>query len=279
MPDGIVPKEKKMTDKIGCPSFTEGPSVRVAAPRALALLLLMVLPLTAARPHDALPEAKALFKDFIKKTGGQAAYDKIQNRLTQSLMRMTVPAMTAEVRSQLTRTGPYHVVVDLPMGKIEYGSDGRTVWETSPMSGPRIKEGRERLRFLCLYGLDLPAHWRQAFKKISCTGMDVLDGKSAYRVEAVSGADFPVTYYFDRASGLLAKIEFPVETMAGQGTQEILLGDYRRVDGILFPYSQIRKEAGREMALTYQRVSHNVAIPASEFALPEAIQKLIDPGQ
>jgi hypothetical protein len=279
MPDGIVPKEKKMTDKIGCHAPTNGPQLRAAAPGILALILLAVFPLMAAKPCESQPEAKALFEDFIKKTGGQAAYDKIQSRLTQSVMRMTLPVMTAGVTSQLARSGAFHVVVDSPMGKIEYGSDGRTVWETSPMSGPRIREGRERLRFLSLYGLDLPAHWRQAFKKISCTGMDVLDGKSAYRVEAVTGADFPITYYFDRASGLLVKIEFPVETMAGQGTQEILLGDYRRVDGILFPYSQVRKEAGREMTLTYQRVSHNATIPANEFALPEAIQKLIGPGQ
>ncbi|MCX6557725.1 MAG: DUF620 domain-containing protein [Candidatus Aminicenantes bacterium] len=268
-----------MINTICCSSLMNGTRRYAIAPRILALLLLMVFPLLAGKQSDPLPKAKTLFENFIQKTGGQAAYDRILSRLTKSVMQMSVPAMTAEVTSRLTRSGPYHVVVDSPMGKIEYGSDGQTVWESNPMTGSRIREGRERLRFLSLYGLDLPARWRQAFKKVICTGKEAIDGKSVFRVEALTGADFQLTYYFDQTSGLLVKIELPLETMAGQGIQEILLGDYRRVDGILFPHSQVRKEAGREMIITIKSVTHNVEIPANEFALPEAVRKIAGSGQ
>lgn len=268
-----------MIDTICCPSLMNGLRRSATARKVLALFFMMVFPIMAEKQHDPLPKAKTLFENYIKKTGGQAAYDQIRNRLTKSVMQMSIPAMSAEVTSQLTRSGPYHVSVDSPMGKIEYGSDGQTVWETNPMSGPRIREGQERLRFLSLYGLDLPARWRQAFKKVICTGKETIDGKSAFRIEAFTRTDFQLTYYFDQTSGLLVKIELPMETMAGKGIQEILLGDYRRVDGILFPHSQVRKEAGREMNITIKSVTHNVEIPANEFALPEAVRKIAGSGQ
>jgi hypothetical protein len=147
------------------------------------------------------------------------------------------------------------------------------------MSGPKIWEGMESKRFQFLYSLDLPMRWREVFKKVECTGLETVEERPAFRVAAVSLDDYPVTYYFDQVSGLLVKIEYPMESTNGQSLQEIILRDYRSVDGTLFPYIQIRRELGREMTLTFKSVEYNVEIPEGTLALPEAIRRISKTGK
>jgi hypothetical protein len=246
-----------------------------AAWAAFSLLVLAAF-VAAAGQTVPLPKAEAILDAFVERSGGQAVFDKIANRRTTSAMKLSVLPAPAQVTTILTKAGPFRVVVDSQaVGRIEYGSDGRTVWEINPISGPKIWEGMERKRFQFLYGLDLPMRWREVFKKVECTGLETISEKPAYKVLAVSLEDYQVTYYFDQASGLLAKIEYPMESTIGQSLQEIILSDYRTVYGTLFPFLQIRRELGREMTLTFKSVEYNVDIPEGTLALPEAIRKII----
>jgi hypothetical protein len=244
------------------------------------LLLILGAKLAAEGQAPPLPKAESLLDAFVEKSGGRAVFDKIANRQTTSTMKLSVLPAPAEVTTILTKAGPFRVVVNSQaFGKMEFGSDGRTVWEINPMSGPKIYEGMESKRFQFLYSLDLPMRWREVFKKVECTGLETIEEKPAFKVQAVSLEDYPVTYYFDQGSGLLAKIEYPMETTIGQSLQEIFLRDYRSVNGTLFPYIQIRRELGREMTLTFKSVEHNVEIPEDRLALPEAIRKISKTGK
>ena len=227
-----------------------------------------------------LPKAESILDAFVEKSGGRAVFDKIANRRTTSTMKLSVLPAPAEVTTILTKAGPYRVVVDSQaIGKVEYGSDGRTVWEINPMSGPKIWEGTESKRFQFLYGLDLPMRWREVFKKVEYTGLETVEERPTFKVQAVFLDDYPITYYFDQVSGLLVKIECPMETTIGTSLQEVFLRDYRTVAGTLFPYLQIRRELGREMTLTFKSVEYNVEIPEGRFALPEAIRKISKTGK
>ncbi len=227
-----------------------------------------------------LPKAESILDAFVEKSGGRAVFDKIANRRTTSTMKLSVLPAPAEVTTILTKAGPYRVVVDSQaIGKVEYGSDGRTVWEINPMSGPKIWEGTESKRFQFLYGLDLPMRWREVFKKVKCTGLETVEERPTFKVQAVFLDDYPITYYFDQVSGLLVKIECPMDTTIGTSLQEVFLRDYRTVAGTLFPYLQIRRELGREMTLTFKSVEYNVEIPEGRFALPEAIRKISKTGK
>ena len=227
-----------------------------------------------------LPKAESILDAFVEKSGGRAVFDKIANRRTTSTMKLSVLPAPAEVTTILTKAGPYRCVVNSQaFGKVEFGSDGRTVWEINPMTGPQIKEGLESKRFQFLYSLDLPMRWREVFKKVECTGLETVEERPAFKVTAVSFDDYPVAYYFDQVSGLLVKIEYPMETTIGRSLQEIILRDYRSVDGTLFPYLQIRRELGREMTLTFKSVEYNVEITEGMLALPEAIRKISKTGK
>ena len=239
------------------------------------LLLILGAKLAAAGQSPPLPKAESILDAFIEKSGGRAVFDKTVNRRTTSTMKLSVLPAPAEVTTIVTKAGPYRCVVNSQaFGKVEFGSDGRTVWEINPISGPKIYEGMESKRFQFLYSLDLPMRWREVFKKVECTGVETIEERPAFKVTAVSLDDYTLAYYFDQASGLLVKIEYPMETAIGRNIQEIFLRDYRSVDGTLFPYLQIRRELGREMTLTFKSVEYNVEIPEGTFALPETIRKI-----
>jgi len=239
------------------------------------LLLILGAKLAAAGQSPPLPKAESILDAFIEKSGGRAVFDKTVNRRTTSTMKLSVLRDPAEVTTIVTKAGPYRCVVNSQaFGKVEFGSDGRTVWEINPISGPKIYEGMESKRFQFLYSLDLPMRWREVFKKVECTAVETVEERAAFKVTAVSLDDYTLAYYFDQASGLLVKIEYPMETAIGRNIQEIFLRDYRSVDGTLFPYLQIRRELGREMTLTFKSVEYNVEIPEGTFALPETIRKI-----
>lgn len=252
---------------------------------AVASILLACLALGAAgavagQSEAPLPKAESLLDAFVEKAGGPAVYEKIANRRTKADLKMSIMPFPGEVTSTVTKAGPFRVVVETKaVGRIEYGSDGRVVWEINPVTGPRILAGSEAQRYRLLYSLDPLMRWREVYKKVECTGSATVADRLAFKVLAVSRDDYPVTYYFDQASGLLAKIEYPMETLAGPGLQQVFLSDYRTVEGALFPYLQVRKEAGREMTLTFSSVEFNVDVPADLLTLPEAIRTLARGGK
>jgi hypothetical protein len=234
----------------------------------------------AAGQTLSLPKAESILDDFVEKSGGREAVGRIANRRTTATMTMSMLPGPAKVTTYVTASGPFRCTIESPaVGRIEYGSDGTTVWEVVPMTGPRIKEGMERMRFQSLYGLDLPARWRTAFKAVECAGLETVGDRPAYKVVAVKPDGYTVTYFFDRETGLPAKISYPMETALGLSVQEIILDDYRAAAGTIFPHRQVRKESGREMTLTFTGVEYNVDIPEGTFALPEAVLKPKRPGK
>jgi len=256
---------------------SRAPRGRIAAGASILLVFLAIGAVRedASQTAPPLPKAESLLDSFVEKAGGRAVFEKIVSRRTTAELKMSVMPVPGEVMSTTTKAGPYRVVVDTKaIGRIEYGSDGPVVWEINPVTGPRILEGSEARRYRLLNGLDLPMRWREIFKKVECTAIVPVADKPAFQVQALSLEDYPVTYYFDQVSGLLVKIEYPMETLAGPGKQEIFLSDYRAVNGVLFAHLQVRREAGREMTLVFKIVEYNIDIPEGTLALPDAIRKL-----
>ncbi len=248
---------------------------------AAAILLILAAGLGLASQNvPPLPKAESILDTFVEKAGGRAAFEKIVSRRTKAELKMPLLAEPGEVTVLVTKAGPYRSVVDTKaIGRFEYGCNGPVVWDINPISGARILEEGEARRFRFLYGLDIPMRWREFFKKVECLGIVRVADKPAFQVQALSHDDYAVTYYFDQASGLLVKIEYPMQTLTGPGKQEIFLNDYRAVSGVLFPYLQVRREAGREMTLTFKSVDYNVEVPEDTLALPEAIRKLSRTGK
>jgi hypothetical protein len=243
----------------------------------LLLQIFMVVTLKAQTKHQQLPKAEDLFGTFVEKTGGQEAYDRICNRLTKSKMEMSSLGISGKTTAYATNSGQYYISVDsTQVGKLEFGSDGKTVWDINPVMGSKVRTEMDRLRYRCLYSLNLPAKWRTAFRKIECTGIDTIQGQPAYKVIAVNNEDYQMSIYFDLNSGLIVKTELPLKTLAGPGNMEIFYSEYEVMDGISYPRVQRSIEQGREMTRTLYSVEHNIVVPEGTFVLPDIIKKIVE---
>jgi outer membrane lipoprotein-sorting protein len=153
-------------------------------------------------------------------------------------------------------------------------SDG-VVWENSPLRGAILKDGAEREDALRDAVFDRLAHWKEHLKSAECVGTADVSGKPAYRVLATPRSGSPQTLYFDKDTGLLVRSETTVSSAAGAISVVAEPSDFRRVDGIMLPFTSRMRVMGQERIVTIDKVEHNVALPADRFAVPAAIRAWI----
>ncbi len=249
---------------------------RASAPTAFAWLIALVsaalAPSGSARADD-LPRAETVLEDYVKATGGMAAYEKLRNRTATG----TLEIAGANVKGTMTFTqaSPSSMVVVTEIGQnlITRGTDGKTAWTTSPALGDRLLEGDEKDQFLGEALFNEEIRWKDRFSKVECTGVENVNGKPAYRLVLTPKAGKPITRYYDRASHLLVK---EVETAIGprgEITAETYPSDYRKIDGILFPFKLTQNLDGKSFEITLTEVKHNVTLPADAFKVPAALEK------
>jgi len=228
---------------------------------------------------EVLPKAEKILDGYVEATGGPAAYDKIQNRVTKGTIDLGAAGMGIKLSITSYNARPdrsYNLIESDALGKMENGTDGSVVWENSTMQGAQIKEGKERAFLLKMSTFDRMAYWRKAFKKVECTGLEDVEGTPCYKVVATAVDGEPETYFFDKETNLLTMSEMTMESQMGTVKVQMYPGDYEKFDGILVPKSVKIIVMGMERTATMTSIEHNVKLPEDRFALPPEIQALLD---
>lgn len=231
-----------------------------------------------------LPEAATILDRYVEVTGGRAAYAKIQNRVYRGHMTFVGMDIEAPTTVYVTRPNKYYSVSDSEaLGKIENGSDGKTVWYLSPQTGPVVIDGAEKAAILRTYSFDSPVDWRASYKKVVCEGEETVEGEACYKLTLTSNEDKAQARFYSKESGLLVRLQTTREMpqVPPMPIDEII-SDYKRVDGLLIPHrrKQIMKQCGttREILFVTDKIEHNVELPASRFDLPDEIRDAVKKG-
>jgi len=244
---------------------------------ALAVLLCPSSGISRPRAaDDQLPKAELVLDWYVDATGGMAAYDRINNRLTKSTLEIAGTGITLPMTHYQAKPNKAYMIVDsTATGKIESGTDGDVVWDMSALSGPQTKkEGIERANFLHLNTIDRLAYWRKSYKQVETVGVEDVSGKFCYEVLATPQEAAPQTLFFDKDSHLLLKVTMTIESAAGKVPVESYLSDYKPADGVLLSRKTVMKLMGQERIATVQSVEQNVDLPADRFDLPAEIKVL-----
>ena len=226
---------------------------------------------------ETLPKAEKILDRYIEVTGGKAAYDKIQNRVTKATVEMTGAGINLSMTNwQAKPNKSYSVLESDATGKVESGSDGTVVWQMSVMTGPQIMEGKHRVSMLHASIFDKYVYWRKAFKKVENVGTEEVNGKPCYKVIATPEGTYPETLFFDKESNLLVKTIVTIEHPMGKMVIESYPEDYKKSGGILTPFRARLKAMGIERTMTVTGIENNVQMPEDRFKLPAEIQALVD---
>jgi hypothetical protein len=223
-----------------------------------------------------LPKAEDVLDKFIEVTGGKAAYEKLKNRQAKGTLEITNQNIKAKI--EITQEAPNKQVSVTEIegfGSIKQGTDGKVAWSSDPSTGDRIMEGEEKDGFIKDAELHGEANWREKYAKVETVGSEEIGGKPCWKLVLTPKEGSPATAYYEKESGLLAKLSQSKKSVNGEFQVEATPSDYREVDGIKMPFTNVEVIVGfAEVKVTLDEVKHNVELPKETFDLPEAIKKL-----
>jgi len=232
---------------------------------------------------DELPTAETVLAKFVEATGGQAAYDKINNSVVKRTV--TFPSQNVEMTMTIYRAKPnkgYFLMESAQTGKIEEGGNGEITWGISPQTGSIVHEGKLYESTKIKMALDNLIYWQKYYKNPMCYGLVQVDGKDCYLVQItpkVSDEKYklrPENYYFEKETGLLLKTEATVITATGEFGATLTYSDFREINGFKKPFKSIMEIAGQTRVFTIQSIEYNVELSKNRFDLPDEIKNLVN---
>jgi hypothetical protein len=163
------------------------------------------------------------------------------------------------------------------MGNFETGTDGHVYWESTMMTGPRIKSGDERAAAIREARFNGNVYWLELYQDVHTVGADTVDSMPCYKIVLTPHQGPPETQYYDIENHLLRQSEMTLKTDMGEIPVVAFPSDYREVDGLLIPHRSRQIAMGmQEMIFVTESIEHNADIPAERFALPDEIKALIE---
>jgi hypothetical protein len=80
-----------------------------------------------------------------------------------------------------------------------------------------------------------------------------------------------MTLFIDTESWLVLKVAAKISMMGQEVDGEQVLGDYKQVDGLTYPFSMESKPVGAPsgMVMTFEKIEVNPEIAASRFDMPK----------
>jgi hypothetical protein len=236
----------------------------------LAPVVTLCQPSARAQSKPDLPTAETVLDQYIEATGGKAAYEKLQSRVAKGTVEISGANITGKITISHAAPAKMSLVMDLGdlAGITTQGTDGKDVWEVSPVTGERLMDGDEKAAFLRQANFNSELHWKELYSKVECVGVEDVDGKPAYKLVFTPKSGKPKTEYYDKASHLMVKETGITTTPMGDVAVEAIPADYKRADGVLMPFTVTQKVLTQQIVMKMNEIKHNVDIPPNTFKRP-----------
>lgn len=149
------------------------------------------------------------------------------------------------------------------------GFDGKIGWEKSNLTGVRELKGQELEQLKSSADLNNFSNWRKQYRNPKLRGTDKVGAASVYVIDVTTAYGTKATLYIDTKSFRLLRSDSEVVTPQGRVQVSNLMEDYRKVDGILYPFRVRQSLAGMEMIVQVQQIRHNVPLSDAIFRKPK----------
>ena len=230
------------------------------------------------RAGKALPNAEEIIERHILESGGTEAYERLKTQKITGTLNFVTRNVEARTEAWAGGGGRFYQLIDIPgLGAEEQGSDGRLVWERSPVLGPRLHAKKNSNTL----GLTLDAAavvgWRYLVGEVRTEAQETIDGHDCYRVKLVGrGAAQSAVRWYDRGTGLLYRAAMQFKTEMGMVPAVMTYEAYKRVEGIQWPVRIHMIVSGQELLFNASEVKLNSPIDDAVFDLPEEVKNIAD---
>jgi len=213
---------------------------------------------------------------YVQQIGGREALAGIHNRQVHGTVEIRPSGLQGLLAVYQARPNRYYAQMEIAgQMTVRQGSDGEVVWESNPMTGPRVIKGQEKALLLSQYAFD-ETQYRETYDSLQCLGVELVDGQPCYKVvQSIKGA-IPVTVYYSKETGLVMKTHYTIPDTTGAQDVETAMTDYRPVDGIWYAHRTVQKVKNVETLTLIESIKHNVVMDTQRFDLPEAIRTIVN---
>src|SRR5215475_4981249 len=162
--------------------------------------------------------------------------------------------------------------------------DGKNGWKIEPWAGKKDAEplGEDELKGIVEDAeFDDPLfNYKERGNTATLVGMDQVEGTDVYKVMVTLASNGDVrTYYLDAESCVPIKYEVKRTVSGAERWFEVELGDYKEVQGVLFPFAVAIGAKGSSSAdktqISWERITVNPGLEERPYTKPGPGEKVI----
>ncbi len=206
---------------------------------------------------------ESVVNHFVEVSGGAAALQKIATRGFAGVISFRGGEFPFDVTTKAPnkRLSMMH----LPGGDNITAFDGTAGWLMSPGRGRQEMSEAENYAALLDAQLSFPANITHMFNQLRMGRMDKIGEHDAYLVFGKNPGQPDVKLYFDKETGLLARIVRYAESPLGRVPTQIDYSDYRDESGVKMPYRYVLSRPGNRFTVQVIRAQQNIAVDDRKF--------------
>jgi outer membrane lipoprotein-sorting protein len=234
--------------------------------RRCCLLALAAAPLGLAQPS-----VDQILTKYTQALGGQAAYEKVSTRAMLGTVEIPDDNVTGAAQVWAKAPNSFRLTMDIPgWGVVETVLDGGNGWEKNPDSGMHAMGKTDLAVAQRDHDFYREVRLKELYSNMKTAGADKVEGRAVHVVEATPAAGPAEKLYFDAETGLLVKRDFERVTQEDGIVQyEMLLRDYRDVDGLKLPFTIEQRAPDNTMIFKFTEIKNNAPLAEAAFAKPE----------
>ncbi len=230
-----------------------------------------LLALAGAVPALAQPSTDQILAKYAQALGGQSVYEKFTTRAMKGTVELPDDNVTGSALVVAKAPGSYRLTMDIPgYGVVETVLDGDNGWEKNPDSGTHAMSKADLALAQRDHHFYREMRLKELYPKLEAAGTEKVDGHDAFVIAATPAAGPAEKLYFDAQSGLLLKRDYERVTLEDGIVQyEVVLRDYRDVDGVKLPFTIEQHVPDNTMIFKFSEILNNAPLTDTAFAKPE----------
>lgn len=157
--------------------------------------------------------------------------------------------------------------------------DGKTGWSVMPFMGktdPEAAPEEEAKKMQEQANMDgLLMDYKDFGRTVELVGKEDLEGTPVYKLKVTQKSGDTVYLYIDAEQFMLLKQTGKTKVRGQEIESETIFGDFKTVDGLVFPHSIEQKVAGMPggMVMTVSKIELNPGVADTRFTMPAAAEK------
>lgn len=209
----------------------------------------------------------------LEAKGGAAKLKAIQSiRMTGKML--VGPGIEAPIVLELKRPRAMRMDISIQGMTITQAYDGKMGWMLNPMSGRTDPEPmpNEAMKLVEEQAdMDGPfVDYKDKGNTIELLGKEKVEGADCYKLKVTLKSGDTRVYYIDAEHYLEVKQESKTNVRGTDVESDTIVGDWKEVDGLMFPFSIDSGQPGGQMRqkMTVEKIEVNPTIDDARFTMP-----------